>query len=320
MNVEHIEITVAAGEKGQRLDVFVTRKYNDISRSQVKRALEDRRLLVNRVTPKAGYRLRQGDIISYTGEAPLPCKAFAENIPLSVVYEDPHIMIVNKPAGMVVHPAPGHYSGTLVNAILFHCHDLSGVGGVLRPGIVHRLDKDTSGLIIIAKSDQAHRRLTDQFKRHEIRKTYMAVVHGNPKNNEGTVELPVGRHPVDRKKMSINSRRGREALSRWQVMERFGSASLLEICIETGRTHQIRVHMNALGHPVIGDRIYGKPGTSAIDPAVRKRIKDMGRQALHAAHLEFDHPVYGGCLSFHAGMPDDMDDLCDFLRRYGSKE
>lgn len=314
MIIERIEITVAAAEKGQRLDVFITQRFHDISRSQVRRALDDGRLLVNRLAAKAGYRLRQGDVVNYAREAPSTCQAVAEDIPLSIIHEDPHLLIVNKPAGMVVHPAPGHYSGTLVNAVLFHCHDLSGVGGVLRPGIVHRLDKDTSGLIIVAKSDPAHRGLTDQFKRHEIGKTYEVIVHGDPKSDEGEICLPVGRHPVDRKKMSVNSRRGREALSRWRVRERFGPAALLEVSIETGRTHQIRVHMNALGYPVVGDRTYGKPGASMADPAMKKRIREMGRQALHAARLEFVHPVDDGRLSFRADMPEDMAGLCEFLR------
>jgi 23S rRNA pseudouridine1911/1915/1917 synthase len=245
-----------------------------------------------------------------------PCGVAPEAIPLKILFEDASLLVVDKSAGMVVHPAAGHSGGTLVNALLHHCGDLSGIGGVLRPGIVHRLDKGTSGLLVVAKSDEAHQGLAGQFKRHEVRKTYLALVYGDPKTDGGRIESAVGRHPTDRKKMSTKSRRGRSAVSDWRVRERYGVAALLEVDIETGRTHQIRVHLTELGHPVVGDRVYGGEGRikTVSDPMARSRMKKLDRPALHAWRLAFAHPLTGEAMQFSVEPPEDMDVLCAFLR------
>ena len=262
--------------------------------------------------------MKCGDIVQITKHEPTVYHVLPQDIPLSIVYEDPYIIIVDKPAGMVVHPAAGHYQDTLVNAILHHCKDLSGIGGILRPGIVHRLDKGTSGLLVIAKSDEAHQGLAGQFKRHEVCKTYKALVYGNPKKDEGIINAPVGRHPVDRKKISIRSRRSKEAFTRWLVLERYGVAALLDVDIVTGRTHQIRVHLTALGYPVVGDSMYGNPKrANAIDNTfLRAKLKAMKRQALHAEHISFVHPITHQDIAFSSPLPDDMAGLCNFLKEY----
>jgi 23S rRNA pseudouridine1911/1915/1917 synthase len=232
-----------------------------------------------------------------------------------VVYEDNSLLVIDKPAGLVVHPAAGNYRGTLVNALLFHCQDLSGIGGVRRPGIVHRLDKGTSGLMVVAKSDAAHQGLAAQFKKHEVKKTYGTLVYGDLAGETGVIDAPVGRDRLDRKKMSTRSRRGKEALTYWHVCERYGGVTLLRVDIETGRTHQIRVHLTHVGHPLVGDAVYGgvKMVKAVADPAVRERLKTMRRPALHASRLNFTHPVTGRLLSFSSPLPEDMASLCDFL-------
>ncbi len=313
--------TYVAGEEDNslRLDLFLTRRDPSLSRSQIRRLIDGGHVRVGAHPAKASHRLRAGDTVFVEAPAATECDVIPQDIPLSVIYEDESILVVDKPAGMVVHPAAGHARDTLVNAILFHCRDLSGIGGVLRPGIVHRLDKDTSGLLVVAKSDRAHQALADQFKRRGIQKTYQALVHGNVTEDRGVVELPVGRHPVDRKKMSTRSRRGRDAVTHWRVCERFGAATFLELDIETGRTHQIRVHLNALGHPVVGDSVYG--GTKKIrtveNPGTRAALQAMKRQALHAARLRFAHPVRGDVMAFTSPLPADMAALREALRCSG---
>jgi 23S rRNA pseudouridine1911/1915/1917 synthase len=308
--------TVAPGEEGLRLDLFLTGKEPGLSRAQIQRAVAEGRVLVNGRPIKAGRRVKAADVIAIHIPEAKPSGVMAEAIPLTILYEDSSLLVVDKPAGMVVHPAAGHTGGTLVNALLHHCRDLSGIGGVLRPGIVHRLDKGTSGLLVAAKSDAAHWGLAGQFKRHEVKKTYLALVYGNPRADGGRIEAAVGRHPTDRKKMSTLSRRGRSAVTLWRVRERFGVAALLEIDIETGRTHQIRVHLTDLGYPVVGDRIYGGAGRirSVEDAAIRARMKELDRQALHAWRLSFTHPVTGEALNFSSPPPEDMASLCTFLR------
>jgi 23S rRNA pseudouridine1911/1915/1917 synthase len=312
------EFIVASHEAGLRLDIYLSLKDLGLSRSQVKKSVDDGLVRVNSFHSKVSHRLRPGDIVEIDKREPIACRALPQDLPLAIVYEDQHILVVDKPAGMVVHPAVGHFQDTIVNAILYHCHNLSGIGGVLRPGIVHRLDKGTSGLLVVAKSDEAHQGLAGQFKRHEVKKTYIALVYGNPKEDEGQIDLPVGRHPVDRKKMSTRSRRSKEALTTWKVQERFGVATMLDVDIMTGRTHQIRVHLSALGLPVIGDSVYGNPkrADAVHDTFVRSKLKTMKRQALHAAKIGFVHPVTCEDMMFSSRLPDDMTALADFLRRH----
>jgi 23S rRNA pseudouridine1911/1915/1917 synthase len=309
--------TVTPEEEGCRLDLFLAGRETGLSRAQIQRSVAEGRVLVNGRPIKAGRRVKAADIIAIRIPEAKPSGVMPEAIPLTILYEDTFLLVVDKPAGMVVHPAAGHVGGTLVNALLYHCRDLSGIGGVLRPGIVHRLDKGTSGLLVAAKSDAAHWGLAGQFKRREVKKTYLALVYGNPRTDGGRIEAAVGRHPTDRKKMSTASRRGRPAVTLWRVRERFGIAALLEIDIETGRTHQIRVHLTQLGHPVVGDLIYGGAGRfrSIEDTDLRARIKALNRQALHACRLSFIHPVTGEALRFSAPLPEEIASLCSSLRQ-----
>ena len=312
-----IIFTVNKSQCGQRLDIFLSQSDAAISRSHIKCVIEEGDVLVNGIIPKVSQRLKEGDVIILTQRPPIEALAVPQNIPLDIVYEDAAIIVINKPVGMVVHPAPGNHDNTLVNALLFHCHDLSGIGGVLRPGIVHRLDKDTSGLIVAAKSDDAHRHLSAQFEKHEVQKKYLALVWGNTKDKQGEIVKPVGRHTIDRKKMSTNTKRGKEALTFWKVIERFDVATLLEVEIKTGRTHQIRVHLSDLRYPIIGDAVYGGATNKIRDitnPVLKAQIKAFNRQALHAAYLSFIHPQTGKRVEFNADMPKDMADLCAQLR------
>ncbi len=307
---------VTLEEKGLRLDVFIAGKAPALSRSQVKRIIEEGAVRVNREpVTKAGTKLRSGDQVIFTVQPAQSWEVTAQDIPLHILYEDHDLLVIDKPTGMVIHPAPGHHEGTLVNAILHHCNDLSGIGGVIRPGIVHRLDKDTSGVLLVAKNDETHRRLSDQFKEHEVKKTYKAFVFGSNMDDEGTITLPVGRHPDDRKKMSTRSSRGKEAVSHWHVVGRYGDVALLDVDIETGRTHQIRVHLSSVGHPVVGDRLYGGTGRvkSVRDTALRARLAAFPRQALHAWQIGFIHPRQNRVLEFTAPLPEDMQSLLDYL-------
>ena len=307
---------VAPEEAGLRLDLFLTKKEPGLSRSQIQRSVAEGRVLVNDRPIKAGRKVKAADAVAISIPEARPSEATPEAIPLTILYEDSSLLVVDKPAGMVVHPAAGHAGGTLVNALLHHCSDLSGIGGVLRPGIVHRLDKGTSGLLVAAKSDAAHRGLAGQFKRREVKKTYLALVYGNPREDGGRIDAAVGRHPTDRKRMSTTVRRGRPAATLWRVRERFASAALLEVDIETGRTHQIRVHLTDLGYPVVGDTVYGGTGRirNVADTAVRARIKALDRQALHAWRLSFTHPETGELLTFSSPLPADMADLIEWMR------
>jgi len=315
--------TVKRTESGLRLDVFLVRQQSDLSRARLQRLIENGRVAINRVTAiRASRKLRAGDVVVLEEPPAAPPALLSQDIPLSILYEDHELLVLDKPAGLVVHPAAGHREGTLVNALLFHCRDLSGIGGVMRPGIVHRLDKDTSGLLVVAKTDSAHQGLAVQFKKHQVRKTYLALVYGDPREEKGLIDLPVGRHPVERKKMSAASRRGKEATTNWMISERFGETALLGVDIATGRTHQIRVHLAAIGHPVVGDKVYGssKRVNAIVDPAVKARLKGMGRQALHAARLCFIHPGTGREMEFSAPLPEDMAELCTFLREHGASD
>lgn len=298
------EWIVDAESAKTRIDKYITDGLaEDVSRSQVQLWIADGHVLVNDSPVKANYKVNQGDRIALTIPAPSVVEIVPEDIPLDIAYEDRDVIVVNKPRGMVVHPAPGHVSGTLVNALMHHCKDLSGINGELRPGIVHRIDKDTTGLIMAAKNDKAHASLAAQLKEHSVNRRYLALVHGNISHDQGTIDAPIGRDPQDRKMYTVTDRNSKHAVTHFTVVERFGDYSLLELKLETGRTHQIRVHMKYIGHPLVGDPVYGKS----------KGIKLNG-QALHAAVLGFVHPASGQYLEFSAPMPEDMEELLTILK------
>ena len=316
MEGRQISFAVAPNESKIRLDLFLLGKNLGLSRTRIAKIVSEGMVLVDGRMARAGQKMRPGQQVVVKIPAVESCPVLPEDIPLKIVYEDEAVIVVDKPAGMVVHPAAGHSTGTLVNALLYHCQDLSGINGILRPGIVHRLDKETSGLVVVAKSDEAHLNLAAQFKNRRVKKTYRAVVFGSPKTQQGRIESAVGRHPSERKKMSTKSKRGRSAVTVWSVRERYGVASLLEISIETGRTHQIRVHLADIGYPVVGDQVYGKKGriNDIRDPALRVFFKGFPRQALHACRLSFCHPLTGDKMEFFSDLPEDIEKLCFFLR------
>ncbi len=305
------------GEAPQRLDQFVADQLPELSRSQIKKLIEEGRVLVDGRATKAGEKLKGGETLAVCIPAPAPAAPQAEDIPLDILYEDSRLIVINKPAGLVVHPAAGHGSGTLVNALLHHCGDLSGIGGELRPGIVHRLDKDTSGVMVATKDDATHQHLSRQFKVHSITRRYLALVHGLVAKDRGEVDRPIGRHPGERKKMTSRSGQGRRALTRWQVLRRFDRhrLTLLELTLETGRTHQIRVHFADLNLPLVGDPVYGSSSrTGALrDPELRRLVQQLGRQALHARVLGFVHPANGEYLELEAPPPADLQGVLDWL-------
>ncbi len=282
-----------------RLDVALSTRRPELSRSQIRRLIDRGEVRVGGVLVKPAYRLRSGDRIEGRIPEPEPDRLEPEAIPLDVVYEDPHLIVIDKPAGMVVHPAAGHRRGTLVHALLHHCRDLSGIGGVLRPGIVHRLDKLTSGLLVCAKHDAAHRSLAAQLKAHTVDREYLAFVRGAPRAESGSVEAPIGRHPTNRKRFSTRARSGRSATTHWSVERRLDGLTLLRVRLETGRTHQIRGHLASIGLPVAGDPVYG---------GGRRTIRALGleRQALHAVVLGFDHPLSRERLRFESSLPPDL--------------
>lgn len=280
-------------ETGKRIDAFLTSKI-DASRVTVQRLIDEERILVNGKKTKASYKVQNGDIIEIEKEEPQEIELKAQEIPLEILYEDNDIIVVNKPKGMVVHPANGNPDGTLVNAVMAICKDsLSGIGGEIRPGIVHRLDKDTSGAIIVAKNDKAHINMSEQIKNHEVEKTYIALVKGFVKENEATINMPIGRSTKDRKKMAV-SKNGKNAVTHFKVIERFVNYTLLEVKIETGRTHQIRVHLSHIGYPIIGDEVYSNG----------KNEWNVSGQCLHAWKLEFNHPITGKKISLEAEIPE----------------
>lgn len=301
---ETMEWTIEAPHVKQRIDKFVTENIgDDVSRTQVQLWIQNGDITVNSKSVKGNYKLALGDVISLITPEPELVEIVAEQLPLDVYYEDQDVIVVNKQRGMVVHPAPGHSSGTLVNALMYHCTDLSGINGELRPGIVHRIDKDTSGLIMAAKNDKAHTSLAAQLKEHSVTRKYIALVHGNLSHDQGTVDAPIGRDAQDRKMYTVTERNSKHAVTHFHVMERFGDYTLLELKLETGRTHQIRVHMKFIGHPLVGDPMYGRS----------KGIKMEG-QALHAAVLGFIHPKTSEYMEFSAPLPQDMEDLLFSLR------
>jgi 23S rRNA pseudouridine1911/1915/1917 synthase len=313
---EAFTLTVEKADRGKRLDLFLTEQLPAQSRAQIQRYIREGCILLNAAQTKAGTRLKEGDLIKGQIPAPRPAVALPEDLPIRLIYEDADIVVVDKPAGMVVHPAGGVQSGTLVNALLFRLKDLQGVGGVLRPGIVHRLDKGTSGVMVVAKNDQAHEALVRQFKEREVKKIYLALVYGRMKEAEGTINAPLGRHPIDRKRFSLRTRQPKEALTEWQVKERFEGITLVQVAPKTGRTHQIRVHMASRGYPLVGDPLYTKKRRLAQieDPVLRGRIEALGRQALHASSLAFRHPTIGKIVEFTAPLPADIEKILEVLR------
>jgi 23S rRNA pseudouridine1911/1915/1917 synthase len=313
-------IFVDPSAAGERLDVFLGARLPGCSRSFAAQLIAGGNVRVNEQPQKPSHRLKTGDAVTGRIPPPRPAGFLPEPIPLAILYEDAHIVVLNKPPGLVVHPAPGHYSGTLVNGLLYHCPDLGGIGSELRPGIVHRLDKDTSGTLVVAKDGAALEGLNAQFKDRTVQKTYLALVHGAMPTAEGTIRLPIGRHPVDRKRMSVASRKTRSAETSWRVRRRFTGFSLLELDLKTGRTHQIRVHCAAVHHPIVGDPVYGKRriGSRAYSDSSQSHeinglLADIRRQMLHAWRIGFVHPANGAALTFESPMPSDMQTLIDRL-------
>ncbi len=307
----------------ERLDTFLTECLPEISRSQLKKLIDKRQITINGATTKASLKLRGGELIQVILPDPEPIEAAPEDIPLKILYEDQHQIVVDKPPGMVVHPAAGHSSGTLVNALLHHCDDLAGIGGELRPGIVHRIDKDTSGILVATKTDQSHQHLADQFKAHSIKRLYLALVHGCPDSDSGNIDQPIGRHPTQRKKMSGTTKHGKRAVTHWKVLKRYREdrLSLVELQLETGRTHQIRVHFSEMRLPLVGDPLYGnRANTTAIkDLELRKLIEQLPGQALHARSLGFIHPITGKYLEFSCDMPENLNTVISYLdQKYSS--
>ncbi len=309
-------ITVTEMSESRRLDQFLSEANLDLSRSQAKNLIEKHFILLNQKPTKPSARIRKGDIVSGSVPEPETLSLQAEPFPLTILYEDPSLIVVDKPPGMVVHPAYGNPSGTLVNALLYHCKDLAGINGVLRPGIVHRLDKDTSGVMVVAKDDEAFHDLTKQFKNRTVRKVYSAIVYGRVSRDEGLIDSAIGRHPTQRKRMSTRAKRGREAITHWKKLEEFDGCTFLEIFPQTGRTHQIRVHLSSIGHPVLGDPLYGRKGRPGAihDPVLKECTRRINRQALHARRLEFTHPRTGERVQFVSPIPHDMEKVLECLR------
>lgn len=302
-----MEFEVQPEEKGTRIDKYLSEQLPDSSRSFLQKLIQDRQVTVNGKAIKANYKINAGDQIELEIPEAVEPEIEAEDIPLDILYEDSELLVVNKPKGMVVHPCAGHYSGTLVNALMFHCkEDLSGINGVMRPGIVHRIDMNTTGSLLVCKNDYSHNFLAEQLKVHSITRKYLAIVHGNIKEDTGTVNAPMGRHPIDRKKMAINHKNGKEAITHYRVLERFGKFTFIECQLETGRTHQIRVHMSSLGHPLLGDDVYG--------PA-KCPYPNLQGQTLHAQVLGFLHPTTKEYVEFSAPLPEYFGTLLDKLRK-----
>jgi 23S rRNA pseudouridine1911/1915/1917 synthase len=291
--MEKLFFTIEKG--GERIDKYLSEQLEDMTRSHIQKLIKENMVRVNGMTVKSNFKLSASDQIEVEIPELKEPDILPENIPLDILYEDQDILVVNKSKGMVVHPAPGHYTGTLVNAIMYHCKDnLSGINGVMRPGIVHRIDMDTTGSLLICKNDRAHQALAKQLKEHSITRKYHAIVHGRLKEDEGTIDKPIGRHPIDRKKMSVHCTNGREAVTHYRVLKRFQQFTYIECQLETGRTHQIRVHMSSIGHPILGDQVYG--------PA--KCPYKLQGQTLHAKVLGITHPTTGKYMEFDAPLPD----------------
>lgn len=290
------EFEVMGEQEGERLDKYLSVIYPELSRSFFQKIIKDQGILVNDVPEKANYRIKSDDVVRVNFPDAVQTAIEPENIPLDILYEDPDVLIVNKPKGMVVHPSAGHYTGTLVNAVMYHCADsLSGINGEIRPGIVHRIDMDTTGSLIVCKNDDSHVKIAEQIKAHSVNRIYEGIVCGVVKDNEGTVSGAIGRHPTDRKKMAINEKNGKPAVTHYKVLKRFDKYTYMQFKLETGRTHQIRVHMASIGHPLLGDSVYG---------TAKSAFKHLQGQTLHAKTIGFIHPSTGEYLEVSAPLPE----------------
>ena len=315
--MEQREFIVEQETAGQRIDRFLSGEDTGLSRSALQALVAEGHVQCNGKTVAKSLKLKAGDTVLLEIPDAKPIEAVPQDIPLEIVYEDAHLLVVNKPKGMVVHPAPGNPDGTLVNALLWHCKgSLSGIGGEIRPGIVHRIDMDTTGVLIVCKNDKAHNAIAEQLKVHSITRKYYAIVHGVIKEDDGTVNAPIGRHLVDRKKMSINEKNGKEAVTHYHVLKRFRRFTYVECQLETGRTHQIRVHMSHIPHPLVGDQVYGgrpRPPKGASEEFITA-LRKFDRQALHATMLRLYHPISGIEMEWHAPIPQDMVELIEAMR------
>lgn len=297
---------VSDQQEGERLDKFLSNIYPDLSRSFFQKLIKNQQVLVNGSLQKASYPVNLLDLVTVEIPDAVPISIEPEDIPLDILYEDDDVLIVNKPKGMVVHPSAGHYSGTLVNAVMYHCKDsLSGIGGEIRPGIVHRIDMDTTGALIVCKNDASHAEIAAQIKEHSVNRIYVGIVCGNIKGEEGTIEGAIGRHPTDRKKMAVNEKNGKPAVTHFKVLERLGNYTYTEFKLETGRTHQIRVHMAKIGHPLLGDPLYGSSHCA---------FKHLQGQTLHARTIGFIHPKTGDYIEFSAPLPEYFEKLLKILQ------
>jgi 23S rRNA pseudouridine1911/1915/1917 synthase len=320
-----LSFNILAEDEGQRIDKYLAGKIEDVSRTRIKNLIQGNSIFVDgKIISDPSYKIKEGDSVSLTMPEPEEFYPKPENIPLDIIYEDNDILVLNKQVGLVVHPGAGHKSGTLVNALLYHCKDsLSGIGGIIRPGIVHRLDKDTSGIMIVAKNDKAHLSLSGQLEQRALKRSYKALVWGEPDLLKDTVSQPIGRHPNNRVKMAVTAKNGKEAVTHFQVVKKFGCISLLDCKLQTGRTHQIRVHLAHISYPIVGDPLYGAQKTLAqsllnrasIAEEKHAEILDFPRQALHAFKLEFCHPSTGENMAFEAPMADDIDQLLNQLNQ-----
>lgn len=302
--MEQFIYQIGLEEDDERLDKWISSAIPDLSRSYIQKCIRDDKVLVNQKPQKASYRLKVDDEIVFSVPEAVEPAIEAENIPLSVLYEDDDVLVVDKPKGMVVHPAPGHYSGTLVNAVLYHCRGcLSGINGVMRPGIVHRIDRDTTGSLIVCKNDRAHKEIAEQLKAHTITRRYRAIVHGAVADDTGVIDAPIGRDPKERKRMAVNDKTGKRAVTHYTVLQRFQEYTYIECELETGRTHQIRVHMASIGHPLLGDEVY----------CPRKTSFRLEGQTLHAMVIGFLHPSSGKYMEITAPLPEYFEHLLNIL-------
>lgn len=303
--MEQINFKITKDDQEKRIDTFLVSNLTDISRSRIQKLIEENQITVNDKNINKNYKLKENDSIIIQIQQPKEIEILPENIPLDIIYEDNDVILVNKPQNMVVHPANGHYTHTLVNGLMYHCKDnLSGINGVMRPGIVHRIDKDTSGILIVAKNDKAHNSLSNQLKDHSMTRVYYAVVCGNLKNDKGTINAPIGRHPIDRKKMAVTLKNSKNAVTHYEVINRFKKYTLIRLKLETGRTHQIRVHMSHIGHPLLGDIVYGN----------QKQPFNLTGQTLHAKILGFLHPTTNKYMEFETHLPNYFEDILKKLQ------